>query len=140
MLLFRYCSRSCQRTDFNKHKKTCESIKAWTEDLSKYLSKNQELDSKIGDFWNLKSPTNPLPKDHLKRKLELTVSIWNLAEKHECFEATELALKHALDILRFDVQDNLKVKNLIVFLFLNLGKFEIAYSRSCTKEHFQSCL
>ena len=67
------------------------------------------------------------------------MSIWNLAEKHECFEATELALKHALDILRFDVQDNLKVKNLIVFLFLNLGKFEIAYSRSCTKEHFQSC-
>ena len=79
--------------------------------------------AQISDFWNLKTPTNPLPKDHLLRKHELTMSIWNLAEKHECFEATELALKHALDILRFDVHDNLKVKNLIVFLFLNLGKF-----------------
>ena len=119
---FRYCSRSCQRTDFNKHKKICETIKAVTDDLVKYLPKHPELNSKIGDFWNLTQPKNPLPKEFLRRKMELSSNIWSFADKHECYEATELVLNHCLEILRFDVQDHLGVKIWIVWMFLHLGK------------------
>jgi len=126
--IVRYCSRSCQRTDFNKHKKICETIKAVTDDLVKYLPKHPELNSKIGDFWNLTQPKNPLPKEFLRRKMELSSNIWSFADKHECYEATELVLNHCLEILRFDVQDHLGVKIWIVWMFLHLGRDDDAYN------------
>ena len=47
--------------------------------------------------------------------------MWEIARKHESYEATEIVLKEVLATLRLDFTDRYAVKEMAVFMFLYLG-------------------
>ena len=47
--------------------------------------------------------------------------MWEIARKHESYEATEIVLNEVLATLRLDFTDRYAVKEMAVFMFLYLG-------------------
>ena len=57
----------------------------------------------------------------MRRRCRMAEGMWEIARKHESYEATEEVLKHVLATLRLDFSDRYAVKEMVVFMFLYLG-------------------
>ena len=105
--LIKYCSRNCQRKDYNGHDEMCKATRKLQDDVDYGDNKNDVA--------------------KLKR---LAYKTWVLADKHDNYEAMEKVLEHLQHVLRCYVDrrflatrdGDVGVNSWIPFLFLILGK------------------
>ena len=141
----KYCSQECQKEDFASHKKDCKWVGHF-HDMMPILEENYRtnwgrndmnlFETHVGRFC-IDSMNNRLywdppksndlkdvwPRDYMRRRCRMAEGMWEIAKKHESFEATEIVLKEVLATLRLDFEDRYAVKEMAVFMFLYLGKY-----------------
>ena len=140
-----YCSRSCQKKDFNVHKVICESIGrelGWLQRLEESF-KSLKLDpssepvnvwetyigrfSELTDYrdWShedfLHSPQDRFPVGYLEWRETHSFLVWTLADKYESYEMTQTYLLRLLETLRLDAADTNFVRYRIPLVFILLG-------------------
>lgn len=146
----RYCGRACQRSEFKKHNDDCQFIKNTIDDLAKIEETYKQFklsstgapqniwQTQVGDFWvhandqfweKDGSRKNVWPRDYLKLRHKLVTALWRVADTNlGNYETTEAILEHLLEIMRLDISDGIGCKEMVVFMFLTLGRDEDAYN------------
>lgn len=141
----RYCSRKCQRKDFNSHKDICGSIDGANLILQRleenYKTFKHDASSKpinlwethVGRFSSIQDTRNwfedstltcfdNFPREYLcGPRSTHRYLIWQLADKHESYEMTEIYLNYLLETLRLDAADVTNIKTRIPIVFILLG-------------------
>ena len=146
----RYCSKECQRKDFQSHKVDCKWVGHF-HDIMPRIEKNLRnwkedgrsrpvnlFETQIGDFCDLTNrmywdpPKSKLlkdiwPRDYMRRRCRMAEGMWEIARKHESYESTQDVLALVLATLRLDFFDRYAVKEMVVFMFLYLGREDDAF-------------
>ena len=141
-----YCSKACQKRDYSAHKEDCE----WVGHFKEMMPKIEKLysswdgngrpgenlfETQVGQFCEMNNrmfwdpPKSKLlkdiwPRDYMRRRCRMVEGMWEIARKHESYEATEIVLKEILATLRLDYTDRYAVCEMAVFMFLYLGNIE----------------
>lgn len=146
----RYCGRSCQRSEFKKHNDHCQFIKNTIDELLKIEETYKQFklsstgapqniwETEVGDFWAHANdqfweksgggPATTWPREYLKKRMRLVNSLWIVADTNlGNHETTEVIMEHLLEIIRLDISDGIGCKEMLVFMFLTLGRDEDAY-------------
>ncbi|KAI9695367.1 MAG: hypothetical protein M1820_008662 [Bogoriella megaspora] len=124
-----YCGRDHQAAHRHKHKKTCNIIKKARANLH---GKEQSLrvypedektpaglfDNAVGRFWEVKAVRN-----YMRARYYLVRALLKI----DTLDAVDVALAHAMEMLRLCRRDHLGVRKLIPPLYLRLGKYQQCY-------------
>jgi len=134
--------------DFPSHKADCRWVGHFHDIMPKIEKNYREwkecgtavnlFKTQIGEFCELNNrmlwdppKTKQLkdiwPRDYMRMRCRMAEGMWEIARKHESYEATEDVLKEALATLRLDFSDRYAVKEFAVWMFLYLGREDDAF-------------
>jgi hypothetical protein len=68
------------------------------------------------------------PREYVRRRMRYAEAMWEIAYKHESYEATEKVLNELLEIKRLDFLDPFNAKHMAAFMFLYLNRYDEAFS------------
>ena len=143
--------------DFPSHKADCKWVGHFHDIMPKIEKNYREwkecgtavnlFKTQIGEFCELNNrmlwdppKTKQLkdiwPRDYMRMRCRMAEGMWEIARKHESYEATEDVLKEALATLRLDFSDRYAVKEFAVWMFLYLGnEYSQPRANRCSKNY-----
>lgn len=127
--LARYCSRDCQRADYQEHKEQCKGIADLTKEVRKLRAELEDIDvsmngakenlfeTHVGIFWGIIET-----RDYCRARNHLSNIIEHMAHWYEIKMLLEESLKHKLSLLRLNVSDNMGLRSDVPFTLLKLNR------------------
>lgn len=134
--ILHYCSRECQKEDWNEHRTPCKRIQQFQQVVEREAAVLRHtnahiigpappenlFETHVGSFWGMFDT-----RDYMRARLRLADEIHDLAWEYETVQAWEQAIQHYQEMLRLCASDNLGLRGRFPFLLLNVNRDDDAF-------------